>query len=255
MVRASFVAAVALHGAVVACKSGEKSDSSASSVTTVNGADLYLEAPTPKGSVETVDVGADRAALVVVGDGDNARRPIVALHGTCAVAREDIEGWSAAARPYGTIVALEGDTACAGGVGGRTWHTDPTALGKRIDAALDAVRTVRGVPLDEDVVLVGDGTGAPLALALAAQAPAKYTRLVLVEMPDVAPAFDLGAVRAIAVLASDRDSLDKPHRSVEGFQQAMIATKLFTLPGTTRGDLGVGGAHAIGEALAFVTQH
>lgn len=253
MVRASFVAAVALT-ALSGCK-GSKGDSSAASVTTVNGADLYLETPPPKGSVETVDVADDRAALVVVGEGAHVNRPIVALHGTCVVARQDIEGWSHAARSYGTIVALEGDTACAGGVGGRTWHTDATALDKRIDAALDAIRSVRGVALEKEVTLVGDDSGAPLALAVAALAPAKYTRLVLVEMPDVAPAFDLSAAHSIAVLASDRDSQDKPQRSVEAFKQQNIATKLFTLQGATHADLGIGGAHTIGEALAFVTQH
>jgi pimeloyl-ACP methyl ester carboxylesterase len=253
MVRTSFVAALALT-AVAGCKGG-KSESSAASVTTVNGADLYLETPPAKGSVETVDVASDRAALVVVGEGDAAKRPIVSLHGTCVVARQDIENWASAARAYGTVVALEGDTACAGGVGGRTWHTDAATLDKRIDAALDAVRTVRGVSLDKEVVLVGDDSGAPLALALAAQAPSKYTRVVLVELPDVAPAFDLSAAHAIAVLASDHDSVDKPQRSVEMFEQAKIATKLFTLSGATHGDLGIGGAHTIGEALAFVTQH
>lgn len=253
MVRASLVALLALTAAA-GCK-GTKTDSSAASVTTVNGADLYLETPPPRGSVETVDVADDRAALVVVGEGEHAHRPIVALHGTCAVARQDVEGWASAARSYGTIVALEGDTPCAGGVGGRTWHTDATALDKRIDAALDAIRTVRGVPLDTEAILVGDDSGAPLALALAAQAPAKYTRLVLVEMPDAAPAFDLTAVHAIAVLASDRDSLDKPQRAVDAFKQESVATKLFTLSGATHSDLGLAGAHTMGEALAFVTQH
>lgn len=253
MLRASFVAALALT-AVAGCKGG-KAESSAASVTTVNGADLYLETPPPKGSVETVDVADDRAALFIVGDGDKATRPIVALHGTCAVAKQDIESWAHAARAYGTVIALEGDTACAGGVGGRTWHTDAASLDKRVDAALDAIRSVRGVNLDKEVILVGDDSGAPLALGLAAQAPAKYTRIVLVEMPDVAPAFDLTAVKGIAVLASDRDSLDKPQRSIEAFQQEKVATKLFTLPGATHGDLGLSGAHTIGEALAFVTQH
>jgi len=250
--------AVAL-AAIAGCRSkAEKSSLEASvvGITTTHGAELFLDQAPPKGALETVDVDDDRAALVVIGDGEKARRPILHLHGTCAVARTDVESWSSAARAYGTVIALEGDTACPDGIGGRTWHADAAAIDTRIDAAIDAIRTVRGVPLDQDgIVIVADDIGASQALALAARAPAKYTRLVLNGLPDVAPAYDFSSVRAIAVLATDREPQDKSRRSFESFTQARVATKFWTLSGATHSDYGVSGARTIGEALAFVTQH
>lgn len=243
----------ALTGAATSgCKSKDNAELTAS-LTTINAAEFVAPGP---GAVETVDVPSDRAALVVAGDGEKSRRPIVHLHGTCAVARTDIEAWSAAARGYGTIIALEGDTACADGVGGRTWKTDAAALDKRVDAAIDAVRTVRGIEIDKgEILVVADSAGASLALALAGRAPAKYTRLVLIGLPDAAPAYELDAVHAIAVLASDREPQDKARRSMEQFAQARITTRFWTLAGASHGDYGINGARTIGEALAFVTQH
>lgn len=246
-----------IAGAVSAgCKSRSDANDTASSITTTHGADLFFEAPPAPGAVETVEVEDDRAAIVVVGDGEKARRPIVHLHGTCAVARADVESWSSVARAYGSIVALEGDTPCPDGIGGRTWHADAATIEKRIDAALEAVRTVRGVALDRDgVVLLADDIGATTALALAARAPSRFTRLVLNALPDAAPAYDLGGVQAIAVLATDREPQDKARRAYEAFSSAKIAAKLWTLSGATHSDYGLNGARTIGEALAFVTTH
>jgi pimeloyl-ACP methyl ester carboxylesterase len=246
--------------ALAACKSGDKSAietpvASVAAITTTNAADLYIEAPIAKGSVETVEVADDRAALFVVGEAEESKRAIVHLHGSCAVARTDLEAWSGAARPYGTIVALEGDTPCPDGIGGRTWRADIATIDKRIDAALDAIRSVRGVQLDRnDVVLVGDDVGATEALSLAAQTPAKYTRLVLNGLSDVAP-YDLGSIKAIAVLATDREPQDRARGAFETFQGEHVATKLWTLTGATHSDYGPHGARTIGQALAFVTQH
>jgi pimeloyl-ACP methyl ester carboxylesterase len=248
-------------GALLAASSGcrksheDASLDTVSSIATTHAADLYVEPAPPPGAVETVEVEDDRAAIVVVGEAERAGRPIVHLHGTCAVARTNVESWSAVARAYGTIVALEGDTPCPDGIGGRTWHADPASIEKRIDAAIEAVRTVRGVNLDRnDVVLLADGIGATNALALSARAPSRFSRLVLNALPDAPPPYDLSAVHAIAVLATDREPQDKARRAYEAFKDARIATKRWTLSGATQSDYGEGGARTIGEALAFVTQ-
>lgn len=246
--------ALAAIAASAGCRSRGDANESVSTTTT-NGAELFAEPAPAPGAIETVDVEDDRAAIVVVGDGEKARRPIVHLHGTCAVARADVESWSGAARAYGSVVALEGDTACPDGIGGRTWRADVGTIEKRIDAALDAVRAVRGVPLDRDgVVLVADDIGATTALALAARAPWRYSRLVLNALPDAAPSYELGGVRAIALLATDREPQDKARRALDAFTNAKIATKLWTLRGATHSDYGASGARTIGEALAFVTR-
>lgn len=255
---AALVAALLGIATGTACKGrGDKSglESSVSSITTTRGAELFLEPPSAPGAVETVDVEGDRAAIVVVGDGDKAKRPIVHLHGTCAVARTNVESWASVARAHGSIVALEGDTACPDGIGGRTWRADPAAIEQRIDAALDAVRAVRGVPLERDqVVIVADDIGAMSALALAARAPARFSRLVLNALPDAAPAYELQGVKAVAVLATDREPQDKARRSSEALSAAKIASRLWTLPGATHSDYGLSGARIIGDALAFVSQ-
>lgn len=246
------VMAAALALAAAGCK--DKS-ADVAGTTTTHGADLFLEPAPPPGAVETVEVEDDRAALVILGDGDQAHRPIVHLHGTCAVARADIEAWSSTARAYGSIVAIEGDTPCPDGIGGRTWHTDSAGLEKRIDAALDAIRTVRGVVLDrEEITVVGDDIGALHALALAARAPKKFARLVLVGLPDAAPAYDLQGLHGIAVLASDREPQDKARRAYDAFVAEKIPAKMWTLPGATHSDYGLQGARTIGAALAFVSQ-
>lgn len=248
-----FVAALVGFG----CKRDRSGlDASVASITTTNGADLFMgAAPTP-GSIETVDVEGDRAALVVVGDADNARRPIIHLHGTCAVARTDVESWGSVTRAQGTVIALEGDTACPDGIGGRTWHADAATIEKRIDDAIDAVRAVRGVPLDrDDVVILADDIGAMGALGVAARAPARFSRLVLVGMPETAPAYELDGVKAISILASDREPQDKARRSFDGFGEKKIPAKFWTLPGATHSDYGTSGARTIGEALTFVRSH
>jgi len=256
MGRASVLLGLAWIAASSGCKSRNDANlDTVSSVATTHGAEIYIESPPPPGAVETVEVEDDRAAIVVVGEAEKARRPIVHLHGTCAVARTDVESWSGVARAYGTIVALEGDTPCPDGIGGRTWRADAATIEKRIDAAIDAIRTVRGVNLDRnDVVLLADDIGATTALALAARAPARYSRLVLNALPDAAPPLDLSGVRAIAVLATDREPQDKAHRAYDAFKDAQIPTKLWTLSGATHSDYGASGARTIGEALAFVTQ-
>jgi hypothetical protein len=258
MGRASvLIGCAAVIAASGGCKSRpDPSVDTVSSITTTHAADLYIEAPPPPGAVETVEVEDDRAAIVVVGEAEKARRPIVHLHGTCAVARNNVESWSGVARAYGTIVALEGDTPCPDGIGGRTWRADAATIEKRIDAAIEAVRTVRGVNLDRnDVVLLADDLGATTALALSARAPSRFSRLVLNALPEATPPYDLSGVHAIAVLATDGEPQDKARRTCEAFKEAQIAAKLWTLSGATPSDYGRSGARTIGEALAFVTQH
>jgi hypothetical protein len=255
MGRASVLLGFAALSAASGCKSRQDSSlDTVSSITTTHAADLYIEAPPPPGAVETVEVEDDRAAIVVVGEPEKSRRPIVHLHGTCAVAQSNVESWSGVARAYGTIVALEGDTPCPDGIGGRTWHADPGSIEKRIDAAIEAVRTVRGVELDRnDVVLLADDIGATTALALSARAPSRFSRLVLNALPGEPPPYDLSGVHAIAVLATDREPQDRARRAYDAFKDARIAAKLWTLSGATPSDYGETGARTIGEALAFVT--
>ena len=51
---------------------------------------------------------------------------------------------------------------------------------------------------------------------------------MLIGLPDTAPAYDLEAVHAIAVLASDREPQDKARHSMEQFAQARITTRFGT---------------------------
>src|SRR4051812_4502446 len=101
MDRAAMVFGVTLAlTAGVGCKSGgDKADVGASvaGIATTHGAELFVEQLPLPGSIETVDVEGDRAAIVVVGDGPARHRPILHLHGTCAVARADVESWSSTA--------------------------------------------------------------------------------------------------------------------------------------------------------------
>jgi pimeloyl-ACP methyl ester carboxylesterase len=201
------------------------------------------------GTIETVDVPDDRKVLVVIGDGN---RPIIYLHGMCGEARSDLEAWASGVSEHGTIIALEGDAACPNGAG-RTWSADPAALDARIGAAIEAVASARGVPLDpNDIILIGESLGATRATALAKRFPERYRRLVLVGGPETPSARDLRSASAVALLAGEHEPQEKMRRGATGLENAGLAARFWELADATHGTYGTDGARSMGEAVAFV---
>ncbi|MFO0739043.1 MAG: alpha/beta fold hydrolase [Labilithrix sp.] len=250
---------------LAACrKDSESANASASAtedrgptgVATIHAAELAVPG---RGAVQTVDVENDRAALVVVGEGAKSKRPIIHLHGMCSEAQSDLEAWSSTVRGYGTIVALEGDLPCGtgttAGLTGRTWSQDASALDRRIAAAIAAIRAVRVAELDaSEIIVIGESMGATRATALAARAPERYARLVLIGAPEELLPEKLATAKAVAVLAGEHEPHGVPQQNFEALEAAGLRTRFWTLTGADHGEYGASGATTMGEALAFVTR-
>ncbi|MBX3228631.1 MAG: alpha/beta hydrolase [Labilithrix sp.] len=240
---------VALAALSAACRR----DSEPAGAATTRSAELGRSSEPERGAIETVDVASDRAALVVAGVGAKAKRPIVYIHGMCGEAKSDLDAWSSGVRTHGTIIALEGDAACANG--GRTWSQDVAALDRRVDTAIAAVRSVRGIDLDaSEVTVIGESMGATRAVSLAARSPDKYTRLVLVGAPEKSSPKSVGNPKAVAVLAGEKEDQAPSQQTVESLSAGGLNAKLWTLAGAVHGEYGPNGAATMSEALAFVSE-
>ena len=249
--RAAFLASfAALALTASGCK---KPQAEANSEPRGSGSTHSAELPAGKtartGAIETVEVPNDKKALVVAGDG---KRPIIHLHGMCAEARSDLEAWASTVSSHGTIIALEGDAACSNGSGGTSWSTDPAALDARVDAAIAAVSSARGIALDpKEVVVIGESMGASRATALASRFPDKYTRLVLVGGPETPTAKELGGAKAVALLAGEKEPQEKMRQGAQGLDNAGVKAQFWEMAGATHGAYGSNGAQMMGEAVAF----
>jgi pimeloyl-ACP methyl ester carboxylesterase len=229
--------------------SGSGSPSPAATTTTHSAA---LPRPARTGAIETVEVPNDRKAIAVVGHG---ARPIVYLHGMCSEPRSDVEVWASTVSELGTVIALDGDAACSDR-GGRTYSTNIDTLDARIDAAIRAVNDAHlaGSLDDREVLLIGESLGASRAIALANRAPSKYTRLVLVGGPETPSPKKLAGVKAVALLAGEKDAQDKMKLGASGLESAGITARFWELPDAIHGEYGPEGARLMGEAVGFVSR-
>jgi predicted esterase len=251
---------IALLGVALAlagCRKDAANNPEPASTATIHSSQLELpplRGPAP-GAINTVDVGDDRAVLVVVGEGAKSKQPIVHLTGMCTEAKSDLEAWSSTVRNYGTIIALEGDVPCPDGRAGRSWSMNIERLEQRIHTAIDAVRSVRGVDLDDhEVILMGESMGATRAIALAGREPQKYRRLVVIGAPEKLNPTKLENVKGFAVLIAEKEPPAIPQQNYDAASAAGLRTKQWTLTGADHGDYGPNGATIMDEALAFVTR-
>jgi pimeloyl-ACP methyl ester carboxylesterase len=206
---------------------------------------------TRTGMLETVDVQGDKDVLVVVGE--NTKRPIVYLHGMCSDARSDLEAWGNDVSAHGTVIALTGDAACPGQGGKMTWTTDVLAIDARIGAAVEAVHFHRGVDFDPAaIVLIGESMGAARVLSLAAEFPAKYTRLVLVGSPELPRPRALGSAKGVALLAGELERQDLMEDGAKTLSSAGLRARYWELPGARHGAYGPSGGPLMSEAVGFV---
>jgi pimeloyl-ACP methyl ester carboxylesterase len=203
------------------------------------------------GTLETVDVQGDKDVLVLVGE--NTKRPIVYLHGMCSDARADLEAWGNDVSAHGTVIALSGDAPCPGQSGRTSWTTDVLAIDARIGAAVEAVHFHRGVDFDPAaIVLVGESMGAARVLSLAAEFPAKYTRLVLVGSPDGPRPRALRSVKGVALLAGELERQDLMENGAKTLTSAGLRARYWEMPGATHGTYGPSGGPLMTEAVGFV---
>jgi predicted esterase len=219
------------------------------------------EAPAPKaiaeparalfepGATVTVPVPEDKDVLVVHGaPGD--RRAFIYLHGKCGDVRA-FGSWASAASKHGTLAALLGDEACAGGMR-FSFSRDLARLDRRVTNALRAASEARGEALDDrSVTLLGYSGGASRAAALAGKYPDRYPRLILIAAPAAPPAGSLNAARAIVFIAGGRDRQEHLRKAADAMARSGRPATFMLLPGAAHGEYGPDASRVMDEALAW----
>ena len=109
----------------------------------------------------------------------------------------------------------------------------------RIEAAVSAVASARGVTLDtRHMTLVGYSEGALRAESLAKRYPHDFPWLVLGGDPHEPPVDALLPVRAVAMLAGARDAQETMRKGAKARAAAGGITKFFELPDAAHGHYG-----------------
>jgi predicted esterase len=214
------------------------------------GPDGAVPPPPPHAPLgEDVAVPGDRAVYVLPGNpGDN--RVIVYLHGMCGdVTAPDY--FRETLRQRGTLLALRGDTPCAGDR--FKWRDDPARIQQRLRAALKRLNEQQQSQLSlEGVILFGYSQGADRAEKLAQQYPKLFPRIVLGGPPMRASATRLAAAGRVAILGGELETTETMRAGAEALQAAGIACRFFTLECAYHGYYGVRPEQQLSEVLDWV---
>lgn len=203
---------------------------------------------TPVG--ENVPVPGDRPVYVLPGESGDPR-VIVYLHGMCGdVAAADY--FRGAVLAHGTLIALRGDTPCAGDR--FKWRDDPTRIQERLRAAVASVGQAKQTPLSlNDAVLFGYSQGADRAERLAGRYPKQYRRVVLGGPPMKASPQRLFGAGRVAILGGELETTDNMRAGAEALQAAGIACRFFTLDCAYHGYYGTRAEAQLAEVLDWVS--
>ncbi len=168
----------------------------------------------------------DRSLYLLPGDAGDTRL-IVYLHGMCGdVAAADY--FREAVRAHGSLLALRGDTLCAGDR--FKWRDDPAKMLERIRAGLKRVNEVNGSALTlTGALLFGYSQGADRAEKLAAAYPTLFPRVVL-GGPPLPPSPDkLANMKRVAILGGELETTVRMREGFDLLQAARIPSRFFTL--------------------------
>ncbi len=198
--------------------------------------------------VESVRVPGDRS-VYVVGAGAPVPRAIVYLHGKCGDPLA-FRPWAAAASRHGTLVSIQGDVPCDNGR--RRWSHDLALAQRRIDAALEAVSSARGVRLDaRALTAIGYSEGAIRVEQLARRSPDRYPHVILAAGPVAPRATGLERAR-IVVLAGARDRREHLREAADAMAKAGLPVTFMLLPRAAHGDYGPEGERVMDAALEWL---
>jgi pimeloyl-ACP methyl ester carboxylesterase len=189
--------------------------------------------------VDPVNVPGDLPAYVLRG-ARHERHPIVFLGGMCVHPEGYVQSFAHAAAEHGTVIGLQGEVACGGGMS--RWAYDLDRTNRRIDAAFAAA----GLQVPTDAIVIGYSQGAERAEQLVARWPEKYTRAILIASPvDPKP-----RAKAAVFMAGDFDI------SKARMQSAALAagcrSKFILLRSAYHGQLGPTPNETMAEALTFL---
>lgn len=201
-------------------------------------------APPVEVRVDAVDVPGDLPAFVLRGaiGGEHA----VFIHGMCAHAQGFMQSFQFAASRYGTLVGIQGDIDCGGGL--RRWSSDLGAMERRLRIALQ----VAGVGDPSRLTLIGYSQGAERIEWLHTKHPARYPRLVIMSGP-ISPRPDrLRGAESVALLAGTREGQTLMREAAIDLPKRGIRASYFPLPFARHGEMGTEAETALGNALNWL---
>jgi predicted esterase len=199
---------------------------------------------------QEVEVPGDRPLYLLPGnDGDT--RLIVYLHGMCGdVAAADY--FREAVRAHGSLLALRGDTHCAGDR--FKWRDDSATILERIKSGLKRVNDVNGTALTlQGALLFGYSQGADRAEKLAARFPQIFPRVVLGGPPVPPSPLKLAHLRRVAVLGGELETTENMRLGAEAVRASGITCRFFTLDCAYHGYYGTHAEQQLLEVLVWVS--
>jgi pimeloyl-ACP methyl ester carboxylesterase len=196
--------------------------------------------------VESIPVPGDLPVFVLRGGRGNKR--MVFLHGHCSHGLGYVQSFQRAAARHGTVVAVQGNKACANG-NFREWTDTPERLDRRIQSAFQAVGDPG--PLTGLAVL-GYSSGAVLAEMLAHKAPERYAYVVLIGGPKKPAEWRLRRTRSSVTLAGERDRQDLMQLGARDLHTSGIPSAFFVLPGARHGQMGPDAEPVMARALDWL---
>jgi predicted esterase len=205
--------------------------------------------PAPEAPVQalTIPVEGDLPVFHVAGRRGAPSR-MVFLHGACTHGLGYIQSFAFAAAERGSLMALQGENACGGGL--RSWTSTPQKAHARIQAGFAAANDPREGP----IVLIGYSQGAMVAASLAAAFPKVYPRLILIGAPRVVDARSLAALEGAVLMSGTLDNPALMKQSDRVLQNAGVPSTFIELPGARHGQLPDAEA-VMGKALAWLDDH
>ncbi len=208
-------------------------------------------APTHAPLGDDIDVPGDRPVYVLPGQPGDAR-VVVYLHGMCGdVTAADF--FREAVRSQGTLLALRGDKACAGGR--FKWRDGAAAIRRRIQRALTAVEARSGATLSlGDAILFGYSQGAERAERLAEQYPQEFPRVVLGGPPMRASPARLARAAAVAILGGELETTENMRAGAEALATAGIRSRFFLLECAYHGWYGNRADAQLAEVFAWLRE-
>jgi pimeloyl-ACP methyl ester carboxylesterase len=156
-----------------------------------------------------------------------------------------------AVRAHGSLLALRGDTPCAGDR--FKWRDDPAKMLQRIRTGLKRVNEVNGSALSLTAALLfGYSQGADRAEKLAAAFPTVFPRIVLGGPPLPPSPGKLSRAKRVAILGGELETTERMREGFDALQAARIPSRFFTLECAYHGYYGTQAETQLLEVLDWV---
>ncbi len=200
--------------------------------------------PAPPVEARTIAVPDDLPVYFVAGH-QGARARFLFFHGACTNGLGYIQAFAFAAAARGSILALQGEHDCGGGL--RLWTGGAARMNARVAAGFAAAGETREGPL----TAIGYSQGANVAESLAATYPDVYRRLVLIGQPRAVDAASLARLDGAVLMAGTYDNPPVMRESMRRLLARGVPATFMELPKARHGQL-PDAERLMGDALAWL---